>query len=30
MLVVNLGTGTAEEAANEVEYCNMALGTYWS
>ena len=24
MLVVNLGTGTAEEAANEVEYCNMA------
>ena len=30
MLVVNLGTGTAEEAANEVEYCNMASGTYWS
>ena len=30
MLTVNLGTGTAEEAANEVEYCNMDSGTYWS
>jgi len=30
MLAVNLGTGTAEEAANEVEYCNMESGTYWS
>ena len=30
MLAVNLGTGTPEEAANEVEYCNMKEGTYWS
>jgi len=27
MLAVNLGTGTPEEAADEVEYCNMEGGT---
>lgn len=30
MLAVNLGTGTPEEAADEVEYCNMPGGTTWS
>ena len=30
MLAVNLGTGTPEEAANEVEYTNMEGGTYFS
>ncbi len=30
MIAANLGTGTAEEAAQEVEYCNRAGGTYWS
>ncbi|MBP7401347.1 MAG: alpha-N-arabinofuranosidase [Clostridia bacterium] len=30
MLAVNLGTGTPEEAANEVEYCNLPGGTAWS
>ena len=28
MLAVNMGTGNAEEAANEVKYCNMTSGTY--
>ncbi len=27
MLAVNLGTGSAEEAADEVEYCNFECGT---
>ena len=30
MLAVNLGTLGADEARMEVEYCNMAGGTYWS
>jgi alpha-N-arabinofuranosidase len=30
MEAVNLGTGTAAEAANLVEYCNHPSGTYWS
>lgn len=30
IMAVNLGTGTPEEAAEEVEYCNVAGGTYWS
>jgi alpha-N-arabinofuranosidase len=30
MLAVNLGTGTAEKAANLVEYCNVDKGTRWS
>jgi alpha-N-arabinofuranosidase len=30
MGVVNLGTGTPEEAGNLVEYCNFPSGTYWS
>ena len=30
MIAANLGTGTPEEAAEEVEYCNLPSGTYWS
>jgi alpha-N-arabinofuranosidase len=30
LLAVNLGTGTAEEAAALVEYCNLEKGTRWS
>jgi alpha-N-arabinofuranosidase len=30
LLAVNLGTGTPEEAAALVEYCNVAKGTRWS
>ena len=30
MMVVNLGTGTAKDAAELVEYCNLPQGTYWS
>jgi alpha-L-arabinofuranosidase len=30
LLAVNLGTGTPEEAAALVEYCNVASGTRWS
>ena len=30
MLAVNLGTGTAEEARNWVEYCNAEVGTKYS
>ena len=30
MLAVNLGTLGPDEARQEVEYCNMAGGTYWS
>ena len=30
MLAVNLGTGSIQEAANLVEYCNAPTGTYWS
>jgi alpha-N-arabinofuranosidase len=30
MLTVNLGTGTPEEAAQEIEYTNMKGGTYFS
>jgi alpha-L-arabinofuranosidase len=30
MMAVNLGTLGADEARQEVEYCNMAGGTYWS
>jgi alpha-N-arabinofuranosidase len=30
LLAVNLGTGTAEEAAALVEYCNVEKGTRWS
>ena len=30
MLGVNLGTGTIQEAANLVEYCNAPVGTYYA
>ncbi|HML49714.1 MAG TPA: alpha-L-arabinofuranosidase C-terminal domain-containing protein, partial [Clostridia bacterium] len=30
LYAVNLGTGTAEQARNVVEYCNHPAGTYWS
>jgi alpha-N-arabinofuranosidase len=30
MLGVNMGTGTIDEAAALVEYCNAPTGTYWS
>ena len=30
MLAVNLGTGTPEEAADWVEYCNAQVGTRWA
>lgn len=30
LLAVNLGTGTPENAAALVEYCNVASGTHWS
>ena len=30
LMGLNLGTGTAEEAANLVEYCNVEKGTKWS
>lgn len=30
LLAVNLGSGTAEEAAALVEYCNVPRGTQWS
>ena len=30
MLGVNMGTGTIQTAADLVEYCNIASGTYWS
>ena len=30
MLGVNMGTGTIQSAADLVEYCNVAGGTYWS
>ena len=30
MLAVNMGTGTIQSAADLVEYCNVAGGTYWS
>lgn len=30
MLAVNLGTGTPEEAADWVEYCNAPIGTRWA
>jgi alpha-N-arabinofuranosidase len=30
LLAVNLGTGTAEESAALVEYCNVEKGTRWS
>jgi len=30
MMAVNLGTGTPENAANLVEYCNVEKGTRWS
>ena len=30
LLAVNLGTGTAEQAAALVEYCNIEKGTRWS
>ena len=30
MLVVNLGTGTSEEAVEELEYCNYNGNTKWS
>jgi alpha-N-arabinofuranosidase len=30
MLAVNLGTGTAAEAAALVEYCNLPAGTQWA
>jgi alpha-L-arabinofuranosidase len=30
MLAVNMGTGTIEQAAALVEYCNAPTGTYWS
>jgi alpha-N-arabinofuranosidase len=30
VICVNMGTGTIEEAAAWVEYCNGAAGTYWA
>lgn len=30
LLAVNLGTGTAAEAAALLEYCNLPRGTYWA
>ena len=30
MGAVNMGTGTPQDAANFVEYCNFSGGTYWS
>ncbi|MDC0612740.1 hypothetical protein OAP63_18570, partial [Vibrio sp.] len=30
MIAVNLGTGTPQDAAYMVEYCNIEKGTYWS
>ncbi len=30
MGAVNMGTGTPQDAANMLEYCNFAGGTYWS
>lgn len=30
MPAVNMGTGTPQEAADMVEYCNFTKGTYWS
>ena len=30
MLAVNLGTGTAQDAVNMLEYCNFPSGTYYS
>lgn len=30
MAAVNLGTGTAQDAGNMLEYCNYPSGTYWS
>jgi alpha-L-arabinofuranosidase len=30
LMAVNLGTGTAEQAAALLEYCNIAQGTQWS
>ena len=30
MLAVNMGTGTIQQAADLVEYCNAPTGTYWS
>ena len=30
MVAVNLGTGTPQQAADLVEYCNFKGGTYWS
>ena len=30
MAAVNLGTGTPQDAANMVEYCNHKQGSYWS
>jgi len=30
MMVVNLGTGDAKQAAQLVEYCNLPGGTYWA
>ena len=30
MLAVNMGTGTIQQAADLVEYCNAPAGTYWS
>jgi alpha-N-arabinofuranosidase len=30
LMGLNLGTGTAEQAADLVEYCNVSKGTHWS
>lgn len=30
MMAVNMGTGTARDAADLTEYCNLSGGTYWS
>jgi alpha-N-arabinofuranosidase len=30
LMGLNLGTGTPEDAANLVEYCNVDKGTRWS
>jgi len=30
LMAINLGTGSAEEAAPLVEYCNVEKGTRWS
>lgn len=30
MIALNMGTGTLKDALEEIEYCNVEKGTYWS